>query len=435
METLPIEILMKIFSYLEFSDIIWTTPQVCKLWKSVAADQSMVKALEVDDEYSVFDLKLCHIAVKRYKLITHFKLIFHGYDGNSAKKIFINNIIRELAQNCSYLLDLSLTDCSRDQFQEAIEILLMNCFKIQKLSLIYVPLPSIESFSKLQSLETLDLEFSGNFEAGRIASALPKSSFRLKSIGIYFHDGQTIASDCYKIINHSKCTLKTLCFMDPASEIFHVISECCELEKLILKTRYIRTIRDENWLKITALKKLKMLRIGYTTDMSPTIFKKILINPNLSNLKILSIAWENNDYSLPQFQTIIGNTSPNIVVLEIDSTSRLLPLLGLDVILSKCRKLVILDVRNVYNKPEELAEIVDFDNLPPNLKIMDIMMDDFEKIEYISELDSVKKLHKNSFFKEMSYSELRSTLAGVEPEVFQLAYDWFEMKKEYERYF
>ena len=424
MDTLPIELLLKIFSYLELSDIMCTIPQVCKLWKSVAADQSMVKALEVDEEDQVFYLNLCLRAVKHYKLITHCKFVFrfHRYEDHSNTEIIIP-IIQELAQNCSHLLELSISGGNLMVFQEAIEKLLSKCCKIQKLAIDDHSFLSSEFFSKVQSLETFNLYLHIPEYAEKAASALTKSSIRLKEIAIDSGIPFGVRDDCFKIIDHFKSTLKSLHYVYPNETIYDAIAKCCNLEVLNLKIHYLNfeTLLDEDWLKITASNKLKMLRIGWIDDMPPEILRQIIVHPNMSNLKVLSLDQGIHDNGITQYLSVIASSCPNLVILEIYSRWKLIPFLWLDVILSRCKKLVILRVTKVDNNPTDLAKIVDFDNLPPDLKIMDIMKSDYNKIAYISDLESVRKLYRNKLFRRMSYSELRSALTGVEPEVFQLA--------------
>ena len=56
MDTLPCEIWLKIFSYLELSDIVLRVPRVCKQWKAVAEDDYAI-SLKVQASGSILDFK------------------------------------------------------------------------------------------------------------------------------------------------------------------------------------------------------------------------------------------------------------------------------------------------------------------------------------------------------------------------------------------
>ena len=93
-EILPIEILHKIFTHFSQNEILVTAPLVCKKWRSIARDPSMLKKLIITKgmmkSYEISERSFQEL-VENYPKISHFQCEFCDNFGC---------IIEALGRNC-----------------------------------------------------------------------------------------------------------------------------------------------------------------------------------------------------------------------------------------------------------------------------------------------------------------------------------------------
>uniref|UniRef100_A0A2P2IC47 F-box/LRR-repeat protein 12-like n=1 Tax=Hirondellea gigas TaxID=1518452 RepID=A0A2P2IC47_9CRUS len=398
--SLPVEILLYIFSHFTVPEISRYILPVCTKWYNVGSDKSLWKSLKFGSGWA---------ATKNFSASTIRRLIQQSpnlktfeYHSNN----YIARIIQTLAKYCPQLQTLEIQ--SKALTYRTVESLVINCPLITQLSLYRIEGNDYTKYMPLANLKNLRaLEFSGcDWAVDELMLAMAKNCTKLQYLNL---QSLSFLSDksLSVLLSNSKGTLKTimLCLWEITDKSFEQVAECTNLERLTIVPAV--NISNSCFLKFQNLKRLETLTLSRLWSVSPSVCSAVFGHPNLKNLRDVDLVFAD-----AVDNTVIKSLVQNALNLSVLSLERctLITDDGMYSVVAWCKKLVYLNLEGMQGIHGTF--LLGIDSTLPLLRVLRVDHCYMLEPAILKKILVRKKKSKLSVFTEVShvYNEMESSL-------------------------
>ncbi|KAK6168393.1 hypothetical protein SNE40_020937 [Patella caerulea] len=381
---LPVEMAIKIFSYLDQGDLLCVS-QTCKCWFKLAFDQSLWTSVDLELFTECSSSYLCNFLKKIPGVQRLLGLA-------NIPEFILDEWLLILTKSLHSLVEIDLSFCHVTLTR--LNTVISNCSKLETISLEGSACDIDDDFVQLlcRAQQLKNLNFSHCYLPDEKLMYISKHIDMIKSLDInevlYITD-----SGMETLLNAHYTSLQelTLDGEDLSDNTIYLVAKCTKLKTLQIS--FCELLTDLSLQYLQNLEQLQVLKLRKGPEFSKEAFLSFLQNPNLRRLRNLDLS-ECCNMSDKAVLALCQNCGPNLEYLNL-SWCWLISETGLISIVDHCRNLkdlllIGIDINGdcLHRIPEEM----------PRLTFCD-----FEKCSFINDEDLVNLVVRKPDIVIMNY--------------------------------